>query len=73
MDGVSVLVLDLHVPLLLLIRLAEVGVIEMEFGKGKARAFIFAKTELSVSPDFSAQPASGISSRHVRHPRHRPL
>lgn len=43
MIGVSVLVLDLHVPLLLLIRLAELGVIEVEFGKGKARAFIFGK------------------------------
>jgi hypothetical protein len=43
MIGVSVLVLDLHIPLLLLIRLAELGVIEVEFGEGKACTFIFGK------------------------------
>ena len=36
MIGVSALVLDLHVPLLLLIRLAEVASLGAEFGKGKA-------------------------------------
>ena len=64
MIGVSVLVLDLHVPLLLLIRLAELGVIEVEFGKGKADLLILLAVLLGERPDFSARPASGISSRH---------
>ena len=71
MIGVSVLVFELHVPLLLLIRLAEVAVVEADFGEGKANLFISRLADLSETPDFSARSSSGISSRHVRYPRHR--